>query len=126
MSDENEKYKNALNTLVTTVETWKRYKNGNRIGAYSVSIVIIIFGLASSIMGLFNIKGKTELAGVCAAIVVAAQGIEETFKFKSREEKYRNAQKVLESEIVKLKLDPDNIDIQAIKDKFSELDDFGS
>ncbi len=123
MPSENEACKNALDILNPKLDSWRHYKNQNRQGAYFISGAIIIFGLLSTVINLTNMKDKALLAGVSSAIVVAAQACDEKFKFKTMEEKYRKAQKDLDTLITTIKLDPEHIDMEAIKKKLEEISD---
>jgi hypothetical protein len=66
-------------------------------------------------------ENKGLFSGLFSAIVVGAQALEEKFKFKTTEEKYRKAQKDLDALITEIKLDPENVDIETVKKRFEEI-----
>jgi|694.fasta_scaffold08170_3 hypothetical protein len=124
MSSETDKYENTINTLNKKFEDWKRYKNQNRQYAYTVSGVIIISALMSALvvnLPELSKENKGLFSGLFSAIVVGAQALEEKFKFKTTEEKYRKAQKDLDALITEIKLDPENVDIETVKKRFEEI-----
>ncbi|BAY75890.1 hypothetical protein NIES25_23390 [Nostoc linckia NIES-25] len=125
--EEIEKYKGVFSKKS---QEWKKNKDLNRIGAYGVSVAIILFGFVSSILGLteLNIPNKKVWAGITGSLILAVQGIGETFKFKTREEKYRIIQKQVEGLIAELDLiDRDGSDLDKellnLKERFKKLND---
>ncbi|WP_445635958.1 hypothetical protein NSTC745_00766 [Nostoc sp. DSM 114161] len=125
--EEIEKYKGVFSKKS---QEWKKNKDLNRIGAYGVSVAIILFGFVSSIVGLteVDIPNKKVWAGITGSLILAVQGIGETFKFKTREEKYRIIQKQVEGLIAELDLiarDGPDLDKELLnlKERFKKLND---
>ncbi len=89
---------------------WKSNKRLYRYGAYSVSLITIFLGLFSAALALeeISIPNEKALIGISGLLIVAAQTIEERFKLKSREERYRSLQKRVEGLRSDLNLIPES------------------